>query len=543
MNQKLQGECNHRDSIPTNICLYLKCNNSSRLICQQCFNNKIHQHQKDEFDYVIRIQDLKLCLYKQQCQLRHSQEKQLYLIQSTIIGLNKISSLCNNQIQNITFPYKLINIKKIYFLRIIKTLREVIQKSLDFICELGQIYNGILYHQYIQDYNKLISDTESNGIKQIETSINTLYMRHSTIQQMNHFKQKLISFYQQIEVISQDFKQICNNQLFLINGYQVNINYKIDYQQYFKYEIKFQEEQLQLLYQSIQVISPDEQYFVFGDINKKQIAGDQSMLIIINLQNKKQMKELIIPNHLECCKFSNDSKFIYAGDCKGNLQTFQVNKNFQMISQIFAHQNKIMDLAVIKNNIVISCSDCDIKVFCTLNLKHILIIHNAHIQKITKVEYHSSHKLIISCSYDKSIKIHQMNGLLMINKQGAHNFSIKQIQLINSGNNLLSRSDNIKLWYINFEKGILVLIKDFELQISSISSVNNDKNIVICTNSTMQILDYGFNIISQEQLVDSQQIFKIFKSFNYSNSENFITFFMMQSETYDMAFIVYKRIS
>ena len=31
------------------------------------------------------------------------------------------------------------------------------------------------------------------------------------------------------------------------------------------------------------------------------------------------MKELIIPNHLECCKFSNDSKFIYAGDCKGNL--------------------------------------------------------------------------------------------------------------------------------------------------------------------------------------------------------------------------------
>ncbi|KAM3133762.1 hypothetical protein pb186bvf_014171 [Paramecium bursaria] len=239
-------------------------------------------------------------------------------------------------------------------------------------------------------------------------------------------------------------------------------------------------------------ISPDEQTLAFGGLNKQ--------LTILNLNIKQIVKELKCDDYVMKCRFSNDSKFIYCIDFKGQLYQFDINQDFKLINK---NNNQNLDIRFINNELVLTYTkqNCILVTDIKSN-QQLLKINHPHNIFLNCLEYDSGNQMIISCSDDKSIKFFQMDGNLLIDIQNAHKDDIYQIQLKNNSKSLISRTEKeLKLWKIYQDSKLLKQVRKFieKEDLQSFNFVQNDQFLIKIYEKYLLILDNNFKIIKKQQ--------------------------------------------
>ncbi len=180
------------------------------------------------------------------------------------------------------------------------------------------------------------------------------------------------------------------------------------------------------------------------------------------------------------------------------------DKNFNLIQNITnAHDNWIYYISIKDKNNFASCSNKIINIWIKQNEKFILNeTINAHKNKIKKILYFPN-GIIISCSFDKTIKIFKEdsnnNNQHTCIKQLSHKKYINSILFIEEKNILISSSINrTNIWnFLNYE--LIISIKKAECHCwNAIEKIDNDRIILGGTDGLMKVISINEKKIIKE---------------------------------------------
>ncbi|KAM3136066.1 U3 small nucleolar RNA-associated protein 13 [Paramecium bursaria] len=212
-------------------------------------------------------------------------------------------------------------------------------------------------------------------------------------------------------------------------------------------------------------------------------GGTDQILKIWNYSDYKFIKQYEYLSQVFISKFTDDSKFLYIGTSNGSLYCYDNDNDIKENFQKQIHSGGILNLYCITNYQVLTSSVDKTVIKTDILTKQQVFKIKAHEDSIYGLDYNKLKDLIVSCSYDKSIKLWKNNnGELVIENKNAINCQIKSILFINN-NQLISLSDNINIWQINGKELISIKTIADNNQINNISLVLNQSQVLlICKN-------------------------------------------------------------
>ncbi|KAM3138657.1 hypothetical protein pb186bvf_009221 [Paramecium bursaria] len=254
--------------------------------------------------------------------------------------------------------------------------------------------------------------------------------------------------------------------------------------QNFQYDQFMQLQQNECIY-TIQ-ISQDEQYLAYG--------GDDQLLIIYDLKVKQKLQQIKLQQEIYVCQFSENFALLFVGCRQGYLYCIDIKNNYKLVYQQQIQKDYIINMVVINNHQVITCSSQDIMLTDILQNQH-KKIENAHNSCINGLDYDVKKEMIASGSNDKSIKFFNLYSGQIMSKEEAHSCEINQIQFI-SQNKLLSLDGKCQLrqWQINQKNDDIILITQIqeENSLTNFTYVWNNLIILVC-DDYIKMVDEEFN--------------------------------------------------
>ncbi|KAM3144833.1 hypothetical protein pb186bvf_003142 [Paramecium bursaria] len=189
-------------------------------------------------------------------------------------------------------------------------------------------------------------------------------------------------------------------------------------------------------------ISNDCKYIASG--------GDDKKLNIWDFQDKYLIRSIDQEQNINVCRFTDDSKQLFVGQGQGFLSQYNFQDN---ISQVFlqkVHDLGILNILLTKEHIYTSSVDKTI-IKMIITTKQKLFQIQAHDQRIDGICFDSLNSKLITCSEDRSIKVWDQNGQLIIHESNAHENSINQVQISKQQLISLDNNNTICLWQINYQ--------------------------------------------------------------------------------------------
>lgn len=239
---------------------------------------------------------------------------------------------------------------------------------------------------------------------------------------------------------------------------------------------------------------------------KKEITSLKRILLLNNLKQNniiKEHKNIIY----QISVFPNGRFASISSDCKIKIYNNNYSE-FLIINE--AHLNHIYTLLIINDYNFLTCSnDKSIKKWnFTENKKYYLeeTINEAHEKGITKIIFFSKDnilKYLISCSYDKKIKIwerkktegKQKKIYINIKILNEHKESIRSILQLNDNILVSGGDDGIKTFNINNFQLILSISKCDCYSRNGLIKYDNNTIIVGGSNQKLRIVNVNFGIV------------------------------------------------
>lgn len=111
-------------------------------------------------------------------------------------------------------------------------------------------------------------------------------------------------------------------------------------------------------------------------------------------------------NPIYCVKFSNDGDYCLSGSQDRTIKLWNPFKELLIRTYDKIHSNDVLDIAIAKDNTKFASVGLDKQVFLTDSIKcNLLRRFPGHLQRINSVCFDSDESLLISGSYDCSVKI------------------------------------------------------------------------------------------------------------------------------------------
>ncbi|KAM3141988.1 hypothetical protein pb186bvf_005861 [Paramecium bursaria] len=468
----------HEQHQCTIVCTFLQCKETIKWVCPECLRKQLHQHGQSSNDHLMNQKEFLDYL---------TQNKQMDFIDQCQIQLNTLIKSINTFQQYLKNNYDVKNI-----IEVVK--QDFLSLSDDQICRAQQ--------------------QQKQNHKQIQQNFLNINQQAQAFQQLMDLQQfnivQVQSKKSSISLIKNPVKSDIQN----VNPDQINkINSN---QQIYQSQIKTPENKIKLLNANFQyenyIQLVNKQFIRYAQIsqNEKYLALCQDKkLILHNLEDKSYLREIILDKDIYYCLFGKKSTLIYVG-CDGGwlycieLENFQSLKYFDEDVQLF---NYFIEKASSKILFGQGRSICEID-FTELSL--VIPIEEAHSDNIIQIQYDEINKIIVSCSIDKSIHFFSEEGDIIINQEQTHQSRLKQIQLINNNQQLLSLCINgvLFLWSINLEKKYIqqILKLNSEQTTLSFNSVFNDKYIIIQSQYNLDLIDTQFRYLKQISSSEKDQI-------------------------------------
>ncbi|KAM3132645.1 hypothetical protein pb186bvf_015190 [Paramecium bursaria] len=340
------------------------------------------------------------------------------------------------------------------FQPLIQQYKETLLKLFStFYEEVSNAFQPLIGEQSLEDYIKIDNFELNEIIEQYNQGIN-----------LNRLYFTLEDFISQLKTFISNLRIKESYEISLKNVYYLNKDSQI----------------------KIAQISQDGQYLLHQTNN--------SQYEILDMNNQFQ-KETLIESALtiSACIFS-DNHFFYC-DNDGyvyGLNIRQEQKKFVGFYFNKIHQNRINDILIQENNIIITCSmDQSIKITDFIKRQQIVSILLENKINIYSVDCDKSNNLITSCQSDQSIRCFNVDnsGKLILDQRYAHKGKIIQ--------NILSLCDEgrLKIWEVNKQKTSIQKSQSLmdDVQIKSFSFVSN--YLVLISVHQILIFDKYYNQI------------------------------------------------
>ncbi|KAM3128862.1 hypothetical protein pb186bvf_018997 [Paramecium bursaria] len=217
-------------------------------------------------------------------------------------------------------------------------------------------------------------------------------------------------------------------------------------------------------------ISNNLRYIVYG--------GNDCYLKIWDYQTFKRVRQIRLDGVILICRFTEDSKLLYVGTTMSFYQIYVHNK-FKLLFKSELQEGNMNNIYCISNEILLTSFEYS-RIITKTNALHRqqLFSIKAHDDSIKGLDYNKNLGLIVSGSYDGSIRLWNGNdGSWLLSEY--HYESIKQVLFIR--NNQLISLDNsqwVIIWDINYRDKQLAKHFIFADQARNISLAFNHQYII-----------------------------------------------------------------
>ncbi|KAM3146569.1 hypothetical protein pb186bvf_001538 [Paramecium bursaria] len=312
--------------------------------------------------------------------------------------------------------------------QIVQEMNNLIQSMIKTIASIEQGDQQFNFNQLQKEVEKL----NTSGFNQLDDGLLNALINLDKIQQKeDHFSQ--LQNYSQIMI--QNANRIKESML----------------QQSFVQNQEVVIKELQNTQACVSTISNDQKYIITGD--------NKGMIKIWNYGDNKFINEINLHKTIKICKFSEDSQVLNVG-VHQNIYQFEVKQQFREIHKQELHDQEICNFYFITNSLLLSSHSDGIIIKKDLSILQPQLKIQAHSNRIDGLHFHKNLKIILSGSYDQSIRLWNAdNGDLIMQKQDAHTNQreIHQVFFVIKNNLIISldRYNQLIIWKVNFDQNKL----------------------------------------------------------------------------------------
>ncbi|KAM3146093.1 hypothetical protein pb186bvf_001750 [Paramecium bursaria] len=389
------------------VCTFIDCNLTSRWCCPTCLQKETHKHKMADQSHILNQEEFQDKL-KQDLLKMQDEDKTLKIYKKETL----------KQMTQITDE----------LLHYVKQFQQYLNQQLGNIVPENQLRMKECIKLLDEDQFTLLDNEKINHILQINQECkNDKFNNYQNLKPIEFLKDKI----NQLEILSNQDKDVN----LLKMQYKLN-----DIDQTDKCFFASQ-------------ISNNEKYLVYG--------GYSYELNICDLQNQHKIQKKKLEAFMQVCQFTEDSSKLFIGSYQF-VYGFDTKQNFNQIYRQFIHEDWVNYIICDKNECIITCSDDKTIIKTNTKTNEQIFRLVGHTNDIIGLDYDYQNEFLISASKDQSIKVWNcQNKRIILNKENAHQTEIRQIQLINQKQNLLSLDSDgtLYLWKMDLTNKDLINIR------------------------------------------------------------------------------------
>ncbi|KAM3145244.1 hypothetical protein pb186bvf_002572 [Paramecium bursaria] len=485
----------HQGKICLKICSHFDCNLNSRWLCQECVNQKLHQHNELFSAHIKSISEFRQYVKQEIVEQKYQETMSIKILEIGVqtvnfilINLREMMNLFDNIITNTQKIKQNISSLSSSTTNHILTQNELnniflIEKNKDNYFQFNDFQNKI---KQIEKYSKESYNKISQAKKKYLITENV--QAYFEIQGYEHYlfnKPKNQENFQMIQKSINNLQQQIQNIQPLIYCRQ-DIDYMnkqdcfLEIQQINKQIIK-QKQQIIEINKNDQIllactISPDEKYLVYSSEDEK-----------INKNNRLFTQYMT---------FTNDSKLLILGNYDGEVMCldFTDTDHFRLNYKNQIHKDIINEIKFINSQEILSCSnDGNIIVTNMFYSRQDVIIANTPRSQVLSIDFDFKNRVIVGSSEDRSIKFYYYDGRQLFQKLKAHRYGVYQMQVIQNKNKLMTLCllGKLKIWQIDYRRKEItqtILIAQI-IEFNNFITSQDDNRLIVITHRFVQIHD------------------------------------------------------